>query len=200
MTDDIIEVSTCRNCEHARKHNLWGKCSEDGCDCRSYDPDDEAKVLVLRNPETFRPVAIPEDTVREADRVFDAYTRHRDGEPWKVIAATSDPPWPSAAAVATEVRRYLDEGRAIFRGMKGRELMALEIDRLNALQTYFLPAAKAGKVPAGQLVLSCIKARIDAYAKTPEDPAEIEGQGGAPRMLVIDAEDYTGHLGKVSEQ
>jgi hypothetical protein len=110
------QIKACVHCDHPAKHNLWGKCSEDGCECRSYEPTGEdAKVVVLRNPETLRPIAVPDEVVRHADRVYDAYCRHRSGESWELIATTAG--WPNARAVAAEVSNYLDEGRAIFRGM-----------------------------------------------------------------------------------
>lgn len=197
MTDDE-QVPTCRNCDHPRKHNLWGRCSEEGCECRSYDPSDEATVVVLRHPDTMRPVAVPDEVVRESDRVYDAYARHRSGESWEAIAHTGG--WPSPRAVAEEVRRYLDEGRAIFRGLKGRELMAREVDTLNALQAAFWPAAMSGKAAAGQMVLACVKARIEAYGKIPEDPEEVTANDGGPRTLIIDAGDYEAQLRRVGQQ
>jgi len=195
------QTLACRNCGHAVKHNLWGRCAEEGgCECRSYEPDGEAKVLVLRNPETMRPVSVPVEVVREVDALYDAYVRWRAGESFEQIARSDPTRWRNGSACSAEVKAYIDEGRSVLRGFTARETIAMEIDATRALQAAFWDEAVVNrKLGAAQLVRQLIKDRIDMYSVLPEDPDVPTLSAGGPRTLVIDAADYERQLRAISE-
>jgi hypothetical protein len=78
-------------------------------------------------------------------------------------------------------------------------MMAMETDRLYDVLASFWPAAMAGKVAAGTMVLNCIKTRIEAYGKIPEDLEAVKSADGTPRTLVISPEDYEASLRRIGQ-
>lgn len=94
-------------------------------------PDDEgtgAEVLAFRN-SAGEPVVVPTDVATEAERAFRAYKLHRDGLDWMSIAVQEQ--YPSARAARADVDRYLAEGRALVVEKSAKEMLNLEMARLN---------------------------------------------------------------------
>lgn len=118
-------------------------------------PDAEGEVLVFRQPDTGRPVAVPQDVVTVAERCFRAYAQKLDGKGWDMIAAEGG--WPSAAACQAEVKKYLEEGRQALATWKRSETIMVWRDRLEVLWAAVVPEAKNGKVPSVMAALSVAK-------------------------------------------
>ena len=68
-------------------------------------PEKAGEVLVFRQPETGRPVAVPNEVVSEVERAYKAYQDKLTGKSWETIAVEGM--WPSAQAAAREVQLYL---------------------------------------------------------------------------------------------
>lgn len=94
-------------------------------------PDDEdtgAEVIAFRNSHG-EPVVVPTDVATEAERAFRAYKLNRDGLDWQEIAMREQ--YPSARAAKADVDRYLAEGRALVVEKSAKEMLNLEMARLN---------------------------------------------------------------------
>lgn len=169
-------TATCENCRHACAHNFWGKCLVNGCTCRDYvgdigllsDPEvpepppatteaptGGSTTQVYRNPETGRPIAVPDEIIREEERPYRAYLRFRAGSTWEQIAQEEH--WPDAAAVQATVKRYLDEGRAVVGEFTRNEMKAIQLDRLHGLVGALYPKALDGNLSAAAEVHKVIK-------------------------------------------
>lgn len=198
----------CANCDHQIPHNRWGKCAEPGCDCavpafpeppEGHTPELEAqaaevaaadpaspkagagKVLVFRNPHDERPVAVPDEIVSVADRCYRAYLLRRRGKSWTEIALTEQ--WPTPAAAAAEVQRYLDEGKAIVGELRRRELLAFEVDRLDALMDAVWAPAMEGKVQAVMAARTLIMDRVKVLQL--DQGSDTGADGAAPTTVVV---------------
>lgn len=111
-------------------------------------PDDEdtgADVLAFRNT-SGEPVVVPTDVATEAERAFRAYKLNRDGLDWQSIA--NQEMYPSARAAKADVDRYLAEGRALVVEKSAKEMLNLEMARLNHYTYQLKPGIDTGSIAA----------------------------------------------------
>lgn len=126
------------------------------------DDKPDADVLVFRNPITERPVAVPEQVVLEAERPYRAYLAHLGGTSWPLIAV--DEGYADVQAAQRDVQRYLQEGRAVVADYRRREMLAMEIARLDALQTAIWANAMGGHLPSVTACMNLIITRVRLLA------------------------------------
>lgn len=202
----------CGNCAHPDPHNRWGKCAAESCQCREpafpegHKPTAprkstpaaplEGEVLVFRNPDTQRPVAVPDEVVAEAERPYRAYLLKRRGYSWHEIAQMEG--WESWQAVSETVQQYLREGKAVVGELRRRELVALMIDRLEAGMNAVWPAAMEGKINAVMAMRTLVMDEVKLLAL---DAGEETKTAEATTVVVLDGDetDYVGHLRAVVE-
>lgn len=159
------------------------------------DEDEGAKVLVFRNSATGAPIAVPEAIVEENDRTYRAAQMHLRGASWKAVALAEG--YLDSRAAQSDVRRYMDEARALIGEYTRAELLQTEVARIDALQAAAWDQAMKGHLPAGKFVLDCIITRVKTLQL--DQPAEGEDLTG-PRTVVIPLsdEDYLASLQKAS--
>lgn len=150
-------------------------------------PEKAAEVLVFRQPMTGRPIAVPDEIVTQVERAYRAYQSRLDGDSWEDIALNEN--WPTPQAAAAEVRKYLDEGKAVMAGFKRLEVLAIELARLDMLQKAVWTEAMKGKVPSVMAALAIHKTRVEILGLN--QPSEEDTT--AP-TVVIPSEDYIASL------
>lgn len=150
-------------------------------------PERSGEVLVFRTPETGRPVAVPDEIVSATERAYKAYQERLTGKSWEMVAVEGG--WPDAESCAAEVRRYLDEGRAVMAGFKRLEVLAVELARLDALQQAVWPEAMNGKVPSVMAALAVHKQRVAVLGL--DQPSE---EGTGVPTVVVPSEEYIAAL------
>lgn len=182
-------ITRCTNCEHNAPHKLWGRCVTDGCDCRSYEPteipDGELAVetsVVVRDPATGTPIAIPDETIAEHDIVYRAYLKKRQGLSWEQIAYLDG--WDSAQVCAAHVKAYLRAGEAIWGDMSRTEALAMEIAALDFMQTKLWAKAENGNVAAIHEIRGIIRDRVE-YRQLGKTPDEAGAEGEQPTLTLI---------------
>lgn len=132
------------------------------------DYDDAAKddnVLVFRNAAN-EPIAVPTEVVTAAERAYRCHSWRIEGRSWEWIAQQEG--YPSAKAAAYDVERYLDEGRALVVEKSARQMLTLEVARMDALQSALWPMAMKGHVQSATAVLSIIVNRSKLVGLDPE--------------------------------
>lgn len=156
-------------------------------DLRPKEEREPGTVLVFRNP-SGEPIAVPEEVVTAAERVYRCYKLHLSGQSWAQIAVTEQ--YPSAEAVAYDVKRYMDEARALVVSHSARSMLELEVARMDALQSFAWPQAEKGHVPSMAFVLAVIKQRMWAVGLDPEQMNE-----GDKNNTVVVPQDSAGFIG-----
>lgn len=152
-------------------------------------------VIVMRNPNTGRPVAVPDEIVSQAEREYRAFKMSRAGKDWHEIAIHEQ--YPSAQAAAAAVKRYLDEGAAVVADFRRTEAISMEVARLNALQSAFWDAAQAGDTKAGALVFNIIMGRVKLQKL---DVLISEDEATQARTVVVASDDgYADSLREIAE-
>ncbi len=144
----------------------------------------EATVLVFRN-EVNQPVAVPEGVVLEADRTYRAYKLHERGHSWAEVAAVEG--YTNGRAAMYDVHRWLDEGRALISDRTRRDMLQVEVARLDALQAAVWPEAMRGKVPAAQFCLQTIATRVKMLKLDELQDNEEELTG--PKTVIVPVDD-----------
>lgn len=145
-------------------------------------------VQMYRNPETGRPVAVPDEIVAEAEREYRAYKAHCSGKTWRDIAIAEM--YESADAAAAAVRRYLDEGRAVVQDFSRAEVVAAHLGRLMMLREAFWDEAMTEKkVSAGMFLLSVEDRWVKAFGLDQPDAEDTTVQ-----TVVVPSEDYIREL------
>lgn len=156
----------------------------------SDDDEDTGTVLVFRN-NNGAPIAVPEDIVEENDRTFRAAQMQLQGASWKAIALAEG--YVDANAAKSDVKRYRDEATALLTEHSRKDLLALEVARLDALQAAVWQQAMKGHLPAVNVVRDLIMSRIKVLQlDQPSQEEEITG----PRTVVIphDDDEYAAEL------
>lgn len=146
----------------------------------------EGTVLVFRNP-SGEPIAVPEDVVTKAERAYRCYQARVGGQSWEAIAAAEL--YPSARACKHDVERYMAEASALVVESTAREMLTLEVNRLDAVQHALWLSAMTGHVPSAALVVTVIMNRAKLIGLDPERMgAEINNS----RTVVVpqDEDDY----------
>lgn len=158
-------------------------------------PDAEGQVIVMRQPDTGRPVAVPHDVVTATDRAFAAWERKLEGWSWQRIADEGPGGgWPTAQAAQTEVLRYLEEGRQALAGWKRTEITEMWRSRLEMLWEAAVPEARAGKVPSMMAALNIAKTAMTLERL--DQPSEEDTN--VP-TVVVPSEDYIASLTQQAE-
>lgn len=138
-------------------------------------PDDEdtgADVLAFRNT-AGEPIVVPSDVATEAERAFRAYKLNRDGLDWQSIAMQEM--YPSARAAKADVDRYLAEGRALVVEKSAKEMLNLEMARLNHYTYQLREGIEKGSIialtEARHLVMARARLALALGASLTEDTA-----------------------------
>lgn len=154
----------------------------------------DGTVLVFRRPDTGRPVAVPDEVVLAAERPYRAYCARLTGMSWEAVALEEG--YPSPRAAATEVNRYLEEGKELIAQASAGALISLELARMDALQAAVWPKAMAGNLAAIGISMNVIMNRVKIMGL--EVLAE-KGEGaGSPRTVVVPMDDE-GYLTALQE-
>lgn len=157
-------------------------------------PDDEheAKVLVFRTAanDTF---AVPDDVVTEAERAYRCHQHHLQGKSWDEIALEEQ--YPSGRAAKADVDRYMAEARSLVSEKTMRDMLTLEVMRLDALQAAIWPNAMMGHVPSATFVLNVIMSRAKLIGLDPDRMAEQLQQRQSHTVIVPpDSDGYVAAL------
>lgn len=152
-------------------------------------PLSDGKVLIFRNPETSRPVAVPSEIVEEHERSYKAWVEHTEGKSWDLIAAEGG--WPSAKACQAEVKRYLEEGKSLVGDWKRAELKQMAWDRYERLFSLFMTEALKGKVQPGLAAM----AAVDRMVKLANlDIPDADDATDKVPTVVVPSEEYIASL------
>jgi len=129
----------------------------------------EDNVLVFRNA-TGSPVAVPSSVVTEAERAYRCHQMRIQGVSWGEIAQQEN--YTSAGAAKSDVDRYMAEARSLVVEASAREMLTLEVNRLDALQQAMWTNAMSGHVPSAQLIMNIIVNRAKLVGLDPEKMSE----------------------------
>ncbi len=149
-----------------------------------------ATVLVFRN-SGGQPVAVPEDVVTEAERPYRAYKLHMQGASWAEIARQEK--YADAGAARYDVKRYIDEGKALVTTHTRRDQLQMEVARLDYAQSIAWQQMETGHLPALKEVVNIImnRSKLLGLAEMVEDEGGAEG----PKTVIIpSSEDYEAEL------
>lgn len=153
-------------------------------------PEHEGQVIVMRSPNTGRPVAVPHDIVTKTERAYAAWEKKLEGWSWQRIADEGPGGgWPTAAAAQAEVLKYLEEGRSTLSGWKQAEQREMWRARLEMLWEAAVPEAQNGKVPSMMAALSIAKTAMTLERL--DQPSEEDTN--VP-TVVVPSEDYIAWL------
>lgn len=144
-----------------------------------YEDVDKGNVLVFRNT-AGEPIAVPDDVVTAAERAYRCYNSRTSGMSWTEIARREG--YPSAAAAHYDVTRYMNEAKALVVEASQREMLTLEVARLDSLQQAVWPGAMAGHVPSATLAMNIVinRARLVGL-----DPDKIDDRANQVRTTVV---------------
>ena len=145
-------------------------------------------VQIFRNPETGRPIAVPDEIVTEAEREYRAYKLHVQGLTWREIADREH--YPNGGAASEAVKRYLDEGRAVVGSFRRPEVMAVEIAVLRAMRAALWDDATLLRKPAAVMaILGTVDRMVKLFGLDTADEADVTVQ-----TVVVPSEDYIEQL------
>lgn len=147
------------------------------------DEEHVATVLVFRNGDS-QPVPVPEDVVEAAERVYRCHKRRIRGEDWAVIA--SEEGYESVGACQYDVARWKEEAQALVIENSVREMITLEVARLDALQSALWPAAMKGHVQSAMGAMNIIVNRSKLMGL---DPEKLRDDADRARTVVVPADD-----------
>ncbi len=160
------------------------------------DPPEEYdnNVLVFRNGAN-QPIAVPADIVTAAERSYRCYQAKVGGKSWEEIAKQEN--YPNATAAKADVSRYMGEARSLIAETSMRDMLTLEVARLDALQASFWGQAMMGHVPSGRMVLDVIRTRAAMVGLDPEKMGEA-AQGA--RTVVVSTDSEAGYVASLQQQ
>jgi hypothetical protein len=146
-------------------------------------------VLVFRNG-AGEAIAVPADIVTEAQRAFRCYTLQLKGLSWSEIAELEK--YPSAGAALADVSRYMAEAKALVVEATQRDLLTLEVERLNIVQRSLWDNMLSGHVPSAVAIVNVIMRRSELLGL---DAERMRDEGNRARTVVVPADDgYTAGL------
>jgi len=157
-------------------------------------PEFDNNVLVFRNGAN-QPVVVPSAVATEAERTYRCYQARVGGKSWEEIA--QEEKYPSAAAAKADVTRYMNEAKSLIAETSMRDMLTLEVSRLDALQVAYWSQAMMGHVPSGRMVLDVIKARAAMVGLDPEKMGEA---AAAARTVVISTDTERGFIEDLQRQ
>lgn len=162
------------------------------------DTDDAGdQVLVFRGHDGH-PVAVPLEIVREAERPLRAYELKQTGLSWREVALQEN--YPDGDAARRDVARYLKEGHSLVADFTKKELLELNVSRIETLIRACWGGALAGNPQligqAHGLIMSEVKLlRLDT------DSGEDEGDGKGGTVIVPpDDEGYSRALERIGNR
>jgi hypothetical protein len=153
-----------------------------------YDDLAGGNVLVFRNADS-QPVAVPSDVVTAAERAYRCYMDRVGGMSWVVIAEREG--YPSASAAYYDVKRYMEEARALVVEQSQREMLTLEVARYDALQHAIWPQAMTGHIPSVLAAANIISKRTDLVGL---DPDKMNEAADEARRTVVVPNDSAGYI------
>lgn len=158
-------------------------------------PEDTGNVLVFRNT-VGEPIAVPEEVVTAAEQAYRCHRMRVDGYSWEQIAQVEH--YPSAGAAKYDVDRYLDEGKALVVESSQREMLALEVARLDSLQLALWKKAMGGHVQSVNAIVNIVMNRARLVGMDANRPGE---DANTPRTLVVpvDGEGFLQALQQAAE-
>lgn len=140
-------------------------------------------VSVFRNPETQRPVAVPEEIVSAAEREYRAWKAHTSGKSWVTIAAEEK--YDSPEAARESVKRYLAEAVAVVQDFNREQIVADHVGRLALMRSYVWKGVEAGKTASIAQALAIEDRWVKAFGLDQETGEDAATQ----TVVVIDKED-----------
>lgn len=158
------------------------------------DPPEDNNVLVFRNP-MGQPTVVPSAVATEGERAYRCYLNRVGGMSWSQIAEAEG--YPNAAAAHADVARYMTEAKALIAESSMRDMLTLEVARLDAMQASFWGQALKGHVPSGRMVLDVIKIRAAMVGLDPEKMGEA---AQAARTVVISTDTESGFIEDLKRQ
>lgn len=122
----------------------------------------------------------------EADRPYRAYHHHLGGMPWEAIADLEH--YPSASAVKSDVKRYLDEGRSLISDLTRKQLFEREMSRLDHLLSKTWAGVEEGHLPSINTAHGIVITRMKMlhFDKVVEDP---DGETSGRTVVVVPEDD-----------
>jgi hypothetical protein len=147
-------------------------------------PEQPTSVLVFANG-SGEPIAVPSDVVTAGERAYRCHLMRVGGNSWEEIATAEL--YPSGSAAKYDVDRYIEEGKALVVESSQRQMLTLEVARLDRLQHSVWAAAMGGHVPSVSVAMSIImnraklvgldaeKMNVDALARTVVVPSSSDG-------------------------
>lgn len=144
-------------------------------------------VQIYRNPETQRPVAVPDEIVSVAEREYRAWKLHTSGKSWTEVAATEQ--YPDARAASEAVRRYLDEAVAVVQDFTREQVIADHLGRLQMLRQALWAGAMAGKVQHVMASLHLEDRWVKAFGLDQPD-----ADGANQQTVVVPSPEYVREL------
>ena len=148
-----------------------------------------SNVLVFRNT-AGDPIAVPSDVVTAAERAYRCYMSRVAGMSWAEIATAEG--YPTGASARYDVERYLSEGKALVVEASQRDMLILEIHRLDALQHAVWPGAMAGHVPSVTAALAIVNSRAKLVGLDPDKLDDAAAK--AARNTVVVPPDDAGYI------
>lgn len=139
-------------------------------------------VQIYRNPETQRPVAVPDEIVSAAEREYRAWKLHTSGKSWAEVAATEG--YDDARAASAAVRRYLDEAVAVVQDFTREQVIADHLGRLAMYRQALWAGATAGKTQHVMASLAVEDRWVKAFGL---DQPDADG-ANQQTVVVIDSE------------
>lgn len=140
-------------------------------------------MLVFRGTNG-QPVAVPSEVVTAGERAYRCHCLRMAGKSWEDIAAEEG--YPNGRAAMADVKRYLEEGASMIIESSSRQMLALEVSRLDALQSAIWDSAMAGSIPAVKMAMDLIRTRSTLVGLDPEKMAQ---EGEIARTVVVMGED-----------
>ena len=156
-----------------------------------------SNVLVFRN-NTGQPVAVPEDVVTASERAYRCHKMRIAGHSWEAIAQQEG--YQTAKQAKYDVDRYLEEARSLVVESSQREMLTLEVGRLDALQSALWPQAMAGHVPSAGAVLNIITTRSKLVGLDPDKMAQQADEARTVVLVPHESAGYIESLQRAAEQ
>jgi hypothetical protein len=141
----------------------------------------EGTVLVFRGPMND-PIVVPTAVATEAERAFRCYGLRVEGMSWAQIATAEL--YPSASAAMHDVKRYMEEAKALVTEHSQREQLTLEVNRLDALQHAVWANAMTGHVPSAAFAMNVVMNRAKLVGLDPDKMAD-----ATARTVVVPVDD-----------
>lgn len=157
---------------------------------------EQGTVLVFRN-STGQPVVVPDDVASAGERAYRVYKARRRGDSWQEIAEEQH--YPSAAAARYDYERYMDEARALVVEKSQKEILTLEVSRLDYLQTRIWGAAEAGSLAAIKEIRGIImdRAKLVTILELAKE-ADTDNRGRTVVVMQKPGESYLDRLRRVA--